>query len=98
VTLDKVVVGVKPVPVKVTVVPYLIPTAIAAGVEDVTAGPATLNPSAKVALAAEVFVTLTGTAPSEAPLATFRGAVMDVPVVEVGAVKVTPVAVDEITE
>jgi hypothetical protein len=96
--LVKTVVGVKPVPVKVTVVPYAVPTAIAAGVDEVTAGPATENAAANGALAAAVFVTVTGTVPDEAPLATVAGAVIDVPVLEVGALKETPVAVDESAE
>jgi hypothetical protein len=77
------------VPVKVTVVPYAVPTAIAAGVDDVTAGPATENAEAKGALAAEVFVTVTATGPAVAPVATAAGAVIEVPVLAVGALKVT---------
>jgi hypothetical protein len=91
VTDAKVVVGLKPVPVKVTVVPYFVPTAIAAGVEDVTAGPATENAVANGVLVPPelVFSTVTATAPAAAPLATATGAVMEVPVLAVGALKVT---------
>jgi hypothetical protein len=82
-----VVVGVKPVPVKVTVVPYPALVAIAAGEEEVTAGPAMLKAFASEALSAPWLETHTLTPPSLAPVVTATGAVIEVPVLEVVALK-----------